>query len=113
MMQKIHLYLTIVLLSLVCINGLTGDAHHVELAVVKASKIPIKIKPHFINMDGGRKYAAFSLALPYINDAKIKKRIAAATWCGTPTLNYVLKHGRPTENELRMEATLIEARYRQ
>jgi hypothetical protein len=111
MMQKIHLYLTIVLLFFVCINGLTGDAHYEELVVVKASRTPMKMKPHFINRDGNREYAIASLALPYIKDAKIRKRIAAATWCGTPTMTYVLKNGRPSENELRMEATLIEARY--
>jgi hypothetical protein len=112
MMQKIHLYLTIVLLSSVCINGLTGDAHYVELAVVKASKIPMKIKPNFINKDDNRKYAMSQMALPYIKDAKIRKHMAGATWCGTPTMTYVLKNGRPSENELRMEATLIEAQYR-
>ena len=111
-MQKTHLYLTIVLLALVCINGLTGDAHYVELAVVKASGIPMKIKPHVVNTEGNRGYALASLALPYIKNEKIRKHIAAATWCGTPTMAYVLKNGNPTENELRMEATLIEARYR-
>jgi hypothetical protein len=112
MMRKIHLYLTIVLLSLVCINGLTSDAHYVELDVVKASIKPMKAKPHVYNTDGNRGYAFASLALPYIKDEKIRKEIAAATWCGTPTMTYVLKNGRPSENELRMEATLIEARYR-
>jgi len=111
MMRKIHLYLTIVLLSLVCINGLTSDAHYIELDVVKASTIPMKVKPYFYNTDGDREYAISHLALPYIKDTEIKNRIAAATWCGTPTLNYVLKNGMPTENELRMEATLIELRY--
>jgi hypothetical protein len=112
MMQKIHLYLTIVLLSSVCINGLTGDAHYVELAVVKASKIPMKIKPHFINMDGGRDYAMSQMAVPYIRDEKTRKEIALATWCGTPTWRYLANHPRPSEDELRMEATLIETRYR-
>jgi hypothetical protein len=111
MMQKTHLYLSMVLLSLVCINGLTSDAHYAEPAVVKASKKPMKAKPHVVNTDGDRGYAFASLALPYIKDEKIRKHIAAATWCGTPTMAYVLKNGRPSENELRMEATLIEARY--
>jgi hypothetical protein len=109
-MRKMYPYLTLVLLSLVCINGLTGDAHYIVLDVVKASNKPLKIKPHVFNRDGGREYAFASLALPYIKDAKIRKRITAATWCGTPTMTYVLKNGRPTENELRMEAALIDAR---
>jgi hypothetical protein len=112
MIHKIHLYLTIVLLSLVCINGLTADAHYVEMDIVKAPKAPIKVRPHFYNTDGGRGYAMSQLAVPYIRDEKIRKEIALWTWCGTPTWQYFSKHTRPTEDELRMEATLIEARIR-
>ena len=97
-------------MSLTCINGLTSDVHYIKLDVVKASSKPMKLKPKVHNTDGGRSYAYGQLAIPYIKDAAIRKKLAKMLWCGTPTLQYFSKHPRPSENELRMEAALIEAR---
>ena len=110
MHRFLYQFVSIALVSLVCINGLTSDVHYVKLDVVKASNKPMKIKPRIYNTDGGRSYAFAQLAVPFIKDEKIRKKVASFTWCGTPTWQYYSKHPRPSENELRMEAALIEAR---
>ena len=113
MLRTSQYYLTIILVVLVCINGLTSDAYIVELDVVKASKRPIKVKPKFYNSVDGMNYAIVQLAIPYIKDENIKKKVARVYWCGTPTWGYLANHPMPSENDLRMEASLIEARYKQ
>ena len=110
MHRFLYQFVSITLVSLVCINGLTSDVHYVEPKIVKASSKPMKIKPRIYNTDGGRSYAFAQLAVPFIKDEKIRKKVASFTWCGTPTFEYFSKHPRPSENELRMEAALIEAR---
>jgi hypothetical protein len=111
MLRFINLFVSITLVSLVCINGLKSDARYVELNIVNAPKLPMKVKPIFYNTDGGRNYAFSQLAVPFIKDEKIRKQVALATWCGTPTWGYLANHPRPSEEELRMEATLITAKY--
>ena len=115
MFRFLNLFVSITLVSLVCINGLTSDVYYIELDVVKASSKPMKVRPIKIEVrthitDRNRSYAYAQLAVPYIKDEKIRKKVAAFTWCGTPTWQYFSKHPRPTETELRMEAALSEAR---
>jgi hypothetical protein len=111
MLRFLNLFVSITLVLLVCINGLTSDVFYVEPEIVKASNGPMRIKPSIYNTDGGRSYAYAQLAVPFIKDEIIRKKVASFTWCGTPTWEYFAYHPWPTKDQLRIEATLLEAKY--
>ena len=91
-----------------------SEAVSAEIPVVKAPAGPFKVKltslPPYHGFIGAE-YALDSLALPYIKDKSIRKSLATILWCGTPTIDYLLKKGRPSEQVLKDRAVSIEARW--
>ena len=113
MLRKSYILFIMALISVTCINGLTTSAGPFELPVVKAPAGPFKVKPSSLPqlslMDG--EYALNALAIPYIKDERLRKMVASLYWCGTPTVDYVMKRGMPEEQVLKDRAVEIEARW--
>jgi len=111
MLRTTYLVFTFALISVTCINGLTSSAGPFELPVVKAQAGPFKVKPPSLPqlslMDG--EYALNALAIPYIKDKRIRETVALFHWCGTPTIDYVMKRGMPEEQVLKDRAARLEA----
>jgi hypothetical protein len=113
MARTTYLIFTMALISVTCINGLTSSAGPFELPIVKAPAGPFKVKPssrpQFSFTDS--EYALNALAIPFIKDKRIRKWVALFHWCGTPTMDYVMKRGMPEVQVLKDRAAMIEARW--
>ena len=97
------------------------------LPVVKAPPGDFKVRPFYsldyhdpkaqfddrVWFDSGSdtSYALDALALDYIPNPYIRREIGSVYWCGTPTLDYSWKYGKPPEKYLRKRAARMEAKY--
>ena len=114
MAQLRNLVFSLALLSVTCINSLSSSAVSAEIPVVKAPAGPFKVRltsqpPYHGFVDA--EYALDALAIPYIKNRTLRKMVTLFYWCGTPTIDYVMKRGMPSEQLLKDRAAEIEARW--
>jgi hypothetical protein len=123
MLRTTYLIFTMTLISVTCISGLSSSAGPSELPVVKSTPAQNKAAPKslgvlssetelsLLGLGSDEAYALNSMAIPYIKDPEIRKSFARFYWCGTPTINYRMTHGTPSEQLLMKRAARIEARW--
>ena len=87
------LTLTIILITLVSVNEITGDS---------------KTDSWFDD----RRDVPPGLIIPYIKDKEIRAQAWAINWCGTPILQYLAKFPEPPESVLEKLAEDMETGYR-
>ena len=121
MARTSYLIFTMALVSVVCINGLSSSAGPSELPVVKSTLVQSKAAPKslgvlssdtelsLLGLGSDEAYAFNSMAIPYIEDPKIRKSFARFYRCGTPAMNYRMTHGAPSPQLLMKRAARIEA----
>ena len=123
MARTSYLIFTMVLVSVVCINGLSSSAGPSELPVVKSTPVQSKAAPKslgvlssdtelsLLGLGSDEAYAFNSMAIPYIENPKIRKSFARFYRCGTPAIDYWMTHGTPSPYLLEERAARIEAHY--
>ena len=123
MARTSYLIFTMVLVSVVCINGLSSSAGSSELPVVKSTSVQSKAAPKslgvlssdtelsLLGLGSDEAYAFNSMAIPYIENPKIRKSFARFYRCGTPAIDYWMTHGTPSPYLLEERAARIEAHY--
>lgn len=109
MLRKVYTTLSVFLVSVTCINGLSRDAVLFEIPVVNAPEGPMKVRPQGKHSND-EEYALTALAIPYIKDDVLRKSMERAYWCGTPTGYYLSRNPRPSKEHLVQLAARIEAR---
>ena len=103
--------------ALIMISGLNHiivQSNVDGIPLVKAPIGPMKFRPELQSVSGHSEnveYALTALAAPFIKDAVIRKKVAQAHWCGTPTMSYLFRNPYPSREILIERAGVIEARF--